>query len=145
MVECGFVFLFVAFVIVVLVLVFRDNSSKPAAVELPTVQEPPWLDVVGESHYQENIQAICGPPTEDGYDVMTSAVTRPEDDNEVDPNAIVVEIGGHTVGYLSRRDAQRYRRAYERQAFTVPARIRGGWDRGKRGSGLFGVKLQLRL
>jgi hypothetical protein len=55
--------------------------------------------VAGESHYQEALRAIAG----DGEVRMdTEAHLIPEPENEYDPNAVRVEIGGHKVGYLPR-------------------------------------------
>ena len=61
------------------------------------------VDVVGESHYQDALEEICGGRTK--YDVYkrVKATLIPEDDNPVDPLAVRVEIEGRTVGYLNKR------------------------------------------
>ena len=57
------------------------------------------VNVAGESHYQDALRAITGPG-----DVRreTEAHLIPEPENEYDPNAVRVEIGGDKVGYLPR-------------------------------------------
>jgi hypothetical protein len=61
-----------------------------------------------------------------------------------DDQAVKVVIRGHQVGYLSRADARRYR-AMPTAPAQVPALVVGGWDRGDRGVGHYGVRLSLRL
>jgi hypothetical protein len=63
------------------------------------------VEVVGESHYQENLEAICGPRTENSVDLTVQATLSPEGDNPHDPQAVRVEIHGKLVGYLSREMA----------------------------------------
>ena len=67
-----------------------------------------------------------------------------EDDNPHDAQAVKVILDGHHVGYLSRADARRYR-AMRTPPAEVPALIVGGWDRGDRNVGHYGVRLALRL
>lgn len=66
------------------------------------------IAIVGESHYQDAIRAACGAgPGEDvGFDCIAELV--PEPTNKHDPNAIMVQIDGRRVGYLSRSDARAY-------------------------------------
>lgn len=70
------------------------------------------LDVVGESHYQENLRQVVG-STETKIRFPTVAVLCPEADNHYDPNAISVWVDGLEVGYVSREDALRYRPGLE--------------------------------
>ncbi len=63
------------------------------------------VEVVGESHYQKNIQRIVGPLSDDGIRAEFVADLILEKDNQHDPNAIRVDIAGMTVGHLSRNDA----------------------------------------
>jgi hypothetical protein len=93
------------------------------------------INVVGESHYQEALEAICGGKTEDAADKACWAYLQPEPDNPFDRNAVAVYIDGRKVGYLSRDIAPDY------AAFTIAlwermkgravcrARIMGGWRR----------------
>jgi hypothetical protein len=106
------------------------------------------IEVVGESYYQDALEAICGGRTEDGAHLVVEAVLVHEDSNPYDNQAIRVYIHGYTVGYLSRENARQYRRRL-RQArhpgitASCSARIVGGWDRGPEDRGYFGVLLDL--
>jgi HIRAN domain-containing protein len=106
------------------------------------------IEVVGESHYQGALQAVCGPRCPEGEDRFVRATLVQEDSNAHDPKAVRVDIQGQTVGYLSRETARLYR-AQLRQAghpgitAGCAARIRGGWDRGGGDRGHYGVWLDL--
>lgn len=102
------------------------------------------LDVVGESHYQGDLERLAGGRTRDGVEVETQAELIPEDDNPHDKKAVRVAIGGRTVGHLSRDDARAFRESVGRPA-TCAALIVGGWDRGKGDRGHFGVRLDADL
>lgn len=64
------------------------------------------LEVVGESHYQDNLRRITGPGR---VRIAVTAVLIPETENLYDPNAISVWATELPVGYLSREDAVTYR------------------------------------
>lgn len=102
------------------------------------------LPVVGESHYQRALETICGPRSDEGEDRRVEARLVLEDDNSYDPLAVRVDIEGLTVGYLSREHARQYRARLGKAGYAhadayCRARIRGGWDRGDRGKGYYGV------
>jgi hypothetical protein len=107
------------------------------------------VDVVGESRYQEALQAIAGGRTEEGAALQTVALLVPEPTNRYDPNAVQVMIDGTVVGYLSRANAEVLQpRILEmvrrtRRAVACRARVVGGWDRGRGDRGHFGVRLYL--
>ncbi len=106
------------------------------------------VSVVGESHYTSAFIAVLGPRTPAGVDETRRAHVRREPSNRFDPNAVVVHLGGRTVGYLSRGDAVRYKAAIETveregRVAVCSARVRGGWDRGAGDFGYFGVYLDL--
>ena len=106
------------------------------------------VEVVGESKYQDAIEAICGGRTEDGVDFTVEAVLIHENENPYDDQAIRVEIDGRIVGYMCRKNAREYRRhlaetGYPGVTAACKARIRGGWDRGPDDRGYFGVRLDL--
>lgn len=108
--------------------------------------------VVGESFYQDAFISIFGAPTEDGYDEVCKAVLVVDDDNPHDPKAVSVFIEHQQVGNLSRADARAFRKQLTKQGFlpqyrsyVVDARVRGGWNRGSRDKGSFGVALDLPL
>lgn len=140
----------------------RVFGSRPVDAEVPPdgvarVQAPIFdaqpgarVDVVGESHYQEALERAAGGRTEDGpAQVEQIAGLMAEPTNAYDPNAVMVQIGGSVVGYLSRSDALAYKPVLEAvgrmgyPAFGCHASLTGGWDRGGGDRGSFGVVLHL--
>jgi hypothetical protein len=105
--------------------------------------------IVGESHYQIEIEAIAGGRSEDGArNLLVEATLAREPTNPYDPNAVVVKIENQTVGYLSRDTAKLFCRALEESEFetvSCEAVINGGWDRGPDDRGHFGVCLNAAL
>jgi hypothetical protein len=71
---------------------------------------PADLEVVGESHYQDNLWRLVGGRgfPDERVRVDAVAVLAAETDNPYDANAVAVWVRGLKVGYLSRADAQRY-------------------------------------
>src|SRR5688500_13504911 len=67
------------------------------------------IGVVGESHYREAFETLCGRRCKDGVTRLVEAVLVHEDNNRHDPRAVRVQVDGLTVGYLSRGDARAYR------------------------------------
>jgi hypothetical protein len=68
------------------------------------------LEVVGESHYQDNLwQLVGGADRSERVRVKITAVLAAEPDNPYDANAVAVWIDGLKVGHLSREDARLYR------------------------------------
>lgn len=106
------------------------------------------FDIVGESHYQDALERIVGGRTDESVEFECLASLTCEDDNPYDSNAVAVYINGQKVGHLARpvavgfRDIQR-RHGWVGQIVTADAMIVGGWDRGHRGKGDFGVKLDI--
>lgn len=122
--------------------------SVPEGLEM--VQFPRGLPVavVGESHYQDALERLCGGREEHGAHQECVALLVPEDMNPFDPEAIRLDIGGLTVGYLSRAAAKRYRPVAEQlrsegKIGVAEAVIVGGWDRGDGDRGHFGVQLDM--
>ncbi len=122
------------------------SSVPPTTLTLPGTTE---VRVVGESHHQDALLELTGGRRHYGG-VRMEQVARllPEPVNSADPEAIVVTIGGRTVGHLSRPDARRYRdvviAAIERSGeASCRAVIVGGWEREHGNVGLFGVRLRL--
>ena len=106
------------------------------------------VDVVGESHYQEALEDICGGRTEEGHRLEVDAFLVPEDDNPHDPKAVCIYIQDQPVGHLDRETAQGFRKQLEVAGLTgvamkCSAIIVGGWDRGGDDQGFFGVKIDL--
>jgi len=72
-----------------------------------------WVSVVGESHHQTFLRALTKTKRGEVRE-YTQAEVRPEPGNRFDKNAVTVEVGGKSVGYLSRNDAVRYRSLLDR-------------------------------
>ncbi|MFS2015049.1 hypothetical protein ACEN88_00540 [Massilia sp. CT11-108] len=68
-------------------------------------------DVVGESHYFDNIRLIAMNMDGDGAVVHCTAMLAPEEENPSDPNAVGVWIEGKKVGHLSKDEAPLFRQA----------------------------------
>jgi hypothetical protein len=116
-----------------------DNGPRVAVVVGDGAFEFP---IVGESHYQDNIERIAGKKTERGVRHRCAAVLSPEPTNP--QRAIRIDVENRTVGYLSRDVAGNFLAALSSNGFTAAvagAVIVGGWDRGKGDVGSFGVKL----
>lgn len=66
------------------------------------------LSVVGESNYQDALMRVSGAPTSGEYRHDCSALLVLEPGNPHDPNAVMVQVDGECVGYLSRHNARRF-------------------------------------
>lgn len=99
-------------------------------------------NVVGESKYQDVLESLVA-RSEDGVEFETEAWLHPEPTNPHDRNAIRVVISGKTVGYIPRDFTAVYHADLQGGVAVCDALIVGGWDRGKRGRGHFGVKLDV--
>jgi tetratricopeptide (TPR) repeat protein len=123
----------------------RDAGSVPA-LEVVLYGGSHDLEVVGESHYQDELWHIVGGRTTDRVRTDVKAVLVAESDNPYDANAISVWIRGMRVGYLSREDAAEYRpglltlQAKERRSIALAGVIVGGGIRAD-GPGRLGVWL----
>lgn len=108
------------------------------------------LEVVGESRYQDALEEICGPRTDEGVEKTAIATIVFEDDNPKDNLAVRIDIEGKTVGHLSKPFARLIRETMTEKGYAgvtrnCAAMIRGGWDRGKGDKGNFGVRLDFPL
>ena len=117
----------------------------PAAVLLAGDET---LEVVGESHRQEELWRIVGGRQADYVRFDVHAVLVPDPDNVYDPNAIEVRIDGTLVGYLSQEDAASYRpgllrimEAHGGQLVALDGVICGGGPREDARIGFLGVFL----
>jgi hypothetical protein len=99
--------------------------------------------VVGTLHHQTELEAICGGHHRTSAHQYCAALLVPEF-NVHDRHAIAVVIRGKQVGHLGREDAHEFREALHRDRFAdaaCEAMIVGGWDRGGKNKGFFGVRL----
>jgi hypothetical protein len=104
-------------------------------------------EIVGESHYQDVLDKIAGPKTAEGVNHKCEVLLICENGNKYDKNAVRVEIGGETVGYLCRDDAKSFREMLVENDVGRPrvrarATVNGGWRR-EDGEGAYGVVLDL--
>ena len=102
--------------------------------------------IVGESHYQSELEQLTGPRTEDGCHQKCAALLLPEPTNPYDRNAVAVFIHNVRVGYLSHDVCAEFLEALSKGGFSRAASeavIVGGWkDREDgRGDGFYGVRL----
>jgi hypothetical protein len=107
------------------------------------------FEVVGESHYQRALARLAGDHGDDSPRLETVATLVPETNNRHDKSAVRVDIGGHTVGYLSREDARSFRRRLGRlklsgQTTTCNAIIIGGFITGDGSRAHYGVALDMK-
>ena len=91
-----------------------QEDERPAwmrdGIEVTLLEGAQDLEVVGESHYQENLWRLVGPRRREARvrsDIC--ALLVPEDGNPYDANAVAIWIQGLKVGHLSRADARQYR------------------------------------
>lgn len=128
------------------------SSVEPPPGPLPKRGHVQWragsfpTEVVGESHYQRAIMAVCGGHTRDGVEHECIATVRPDPSNSFDPDAVEVLIGGQRVGFLSREEAPRMKVALAAVGLgsaTCGARINGGWRTNQYDEGHFGVRLAI--
>jgi hypothetical protein len=108
------------------------------------------LEVVGESYYQDALEQICGPRTDEGVEMNVIAEMVWDNNNPMDNLAVRIDIEGKTVGHLSKPFARLIRETmaeagYEGVKKYCNAIIRGGWDRGKGDKGHYGVRLDFPL
>lgn len=106
------------------------------------------IDVVGESHYQDNLDKIAGPKRVSSVDKHFRARLFPETDNAYDNMAVRVEIGGKVVGHLDKSRAREHRKRLSEAGLadmvvSCEANVRGGWKRKGGDEGSYGVWLDL--
>jgi hypothetical protein len=118
-------------------------------MQWPTLQPGGTQAVVGEASYAEALERIAHGRTWGGTRTrwFTACLSR-DDANPHDADAVRVDIGGDTVGYLPRTDAPGFHAVLERlrqeqQVATARARLTGGWERGPYGRGAIGVMLDI--
>lgn len=104
------------------------------------------MEVVGESHYQDALIAICGRHTRHGIEIDLEATIVLDPTNAHDPNAVSVKINDRPVGYLPREQAARVSRQMrdeDIQRARCRARVRGGWRTNQYDEGHYGVMLAI--
>ena len=92
-----------------------------------------WTDVQGESHKMEQIERVLADAQSQGLPgadrrrmyFENRATVRPEPANVVDSRAIVVEVDGQSVGYISSSDTESFRQAVHIEAVRQGLRVVG--------------------
>jgi hypothetical protein len=127
-----------------------DTTSPPASSDTAVAfvrGGSDDLEVVGESHYQQDLWLLSRATFGDAVRTEIVAVLVPEPSNPYDENAISVQIEGHVVGHLARPVAQAYlpglRKLMDSLGGYVALKgvIVGGGQRGN-GTGFLGVWLE---
>lgn len=80
------------------------------------------FEVVGQKHYLAALTTLLNGLPDLGLDDDRRARLVPETDNPHDANAVRVEVGGQTIGYLARSDAKQFRGAL-RAALLAPTYV----------------------
>ncbi len=126
----------------------RESAPKPPRLEPWVVwRGGSWpMEVVGESHRQDALAAICGGHSRDGHDLECVARLVPDPKNPYDSKAVKVTIQGYHVGFLGRDQAERYGEALAAaglsgRATWCAAIIKGGWRTNQHDEGDFGARL----
>lgn len=120
--------------------------SRKARGQTPALLEGRHeLCAVGESHCQDALLAIAGPKTSEAVCLNGIATLRCDPTNPYDANAVGVYIDDRRVAYLPREAAAVIapRLAARGSECLVRAQINGGWSRGPKDEGSFGVVLYM--
>jgi len=123
---------------------------KPKASPLVRIQGDGQfsLEVVGESHYQKELDKLVGGKTEEGHTAEFEAILLHDNQNPHDPMAVAVSIDGEIVGYLDRKMAREHREQMVEAGFPgspaiCGAIVVGGWKRSNNSEGSYGVRLDV--
>lgn len=105
-----------------------------------------FVEVVGESHYQANLQMARSNAVKNDGRLMFWAVIEPENDNPHDANAVTIKFNGNKLGYLNKGDAKLFRSSHadaisRNQPIVARARLTGG----TKGKPNIGVMLDFNL
>lgn len=84
----------------------REDTKRVTYKVTTSVSTEERINVVGESNYQPAIRTACN--WKKGKDTLFECTAElvPEPTNKYDQNAVMVQIDGQCVGYLSRQDAK---------------------------------------
>jgi hypothetical protein len=127
---------------------FKRSSEEIEELEPVVLPGGRPVEVVGESYYQDALDAICDGKCKEGHQLLCQVELRPEGHNEYDKPAVGVYVDGRKVGHLSRADARKRQtdllalRAQGKRPMCG-ALISGGWLRGPADEGHYGIRLDL--
>ncbi len=117
----------------------RRKQLELAAPNVPAdwIESHAWCEwespknfVIGESHYQDALAALCGPLRADGYCRAVEVMLIREPNNPYDHNRFRAEIGGQLVGHLRKELAAQIAPLVDKakcRSFGVAGVVRGGW------------------
>ena len=128
---------------------FKRRSDPSPSIRAETVvvySGDQWLEVRGESNYQDAFKSIAGPKGEDGYNLPVTVALVREPANPWDTNAVAVKCGEWTVGFLSREAAEMFAPVIDTknaagETVCLEGHIRGGWKRRNGDEGHYGIAL----
>lgn len=115
-------------------------------LQMPSLAPGQAFAIVGESHYQDALEAVAGGRNEAGtLRRLITAVIEAEPSNRYDRRAIRVVVEGRIVGHIPRNETALFHPLLQRvnPPCLVRGRLTGGWDRGPKDRGLIGVELLL--
>jgi hypothetical protein len=104
--------------------------------------------VIGTSRHQSALETLAGGRTKRGVKLECLAQVFPEPARWFSPRTARVEIKGQIVGYLSRRDAERFHKrmadaGLAERTLVCNALVVGGREEGREKIGTFSVKLDM--
>jgi len=127
-------------VITVSVLFDDDDGGMLAVATDPDLVE---VDVVGESHHQDALEQVAGPPSELTKHYQVGTTLRCDPNNPYDSNAIRVECMGQHVGFIPRQTAALLSSCMHAGCGGVLEAVGfivGGWDNGI-STGFYGIRV----
>lgn len=99
-------------------------AVRPKDRPAPSAEERFPIEVASTTFWQKTIESLLGKRHWMATPLVLEANMGPDDPlQDRFPFPIRVEIRGRKVGYLTREDAERFRRVYRRRWITVPAVI----------------------
>ena len=131
---------------------YRDTRRQRASAsstkeDLAILAGNNEMKIAGVMFYQKALESVSGGRTENSHELDMLAKLRPDPYNLHDQNAVAVVIHGHKVGHLPRESAALLHSpivelgASLKKSVGCRAKIIGGWDRGGKDIGNFGVRL----
>ncbi|MBP7572595.1 MAG: hypothetical protein KA777_01325 [Rhodoferax sp.] len=123
------------------------RPSPTATFEWPPLGEYDF-EVVGEGFCQPQLKAMVGDHGTDSAEMHTTAFLVPDDKNKHDDKAVRVDIGGYTVGHLSKNDARSFRKRLSAKKMSgattsCKAVIMGGFTNRAGEKASYGVRLDI--
>jgi hypothetical protein len=121
------------------------KADQAALLEAGYLAGDVQVDVVEEADYQEVLERLTGGRSSSGAMIAVAALLTREPDHPHDKNAIRVDVGNETVGYIEKWNAKEVQPLLQKlEQAGRPAWVRGwvvgGWD-DDRGETNFRIRL----